>query len=488
MNKVIKYLYFIIIGLILAFAFAFRIKTYLLARPLWHDECSLALSILTRNMLGLFQPLENEQKAPIIFMLSSKASTSIFGIKEIGIKFIPLVSGLFSIILFYFLSKKVLKSKFSLIAANFLFAVNYQLIYWGQKFKQYSFDVFLILASILLFTKLDLDKISYKKCVLYSFMSIFLILASFPCIFIVGSYVLFCILNKANIKKILSYSTPLVIVSIFYYFKFLHNVNANEVSKYFNYWQGGFLTFNINSIITLFRENFNFFFTPNNFVSIGLILFIFGFILFIKDRNKVTKIILLSFWGIILASILQIYPIWQRTALYLIPIVILLITKPLDLLSKDRKTISLIIVLLFLTYFAKYNFSYLTSFFNRNIFVSTDAITIFPKLVEKYNNSDALVINSSIKPDFVYYSQIYHFNPKNVVLVPIYRYDKQYYYNVLSSLPKGKNYWFIFGWEYSHKSKFSSIPKILYDYVKENHLKILEKYKDDNSVLMKVKF
>lgn len=487
MNKVAKYLYFIVICLILTLAFAVRIKTYLLARPLWHDECSLALSILTRNVLGLFQPLENEQKAPIIFMLLNKVYVSFLGIKEISIKFIPFISGLFSIILFYCLSKRILENKLSIIAANFIFAINYQLIYWAQKFKQYSFDVFLVLASILLFSKLDLEKISYKKCFLYSIVGLLLILAAFPCIFIVAGYILYCLLNKINIKKILSFSFPLIISSVFYYFKFLYNVKESEVTKYFNYWQNGFLTLNINSIITIFRGNFNFFFNPNTFALIGVILFLIGFLLLLKDSKKINRIILFSFPGIILASSLQIYPIWQRTALYLLPIIILYITKPLDLLSKNNKVVSIAVVGLLIIYFYKYNFSYITGFFKQNAFIKTDAITIFPKLVEKYRNSDVLVINSSTKPDIVYYCRIYNFNPKNAVLVPVYRFDKEYYYEVLNSLPRGKNYWFIFGWEYSHESKFSSIQKNLESYIKDKHLKLLEEYKDSNSLLIKVK-
>lgn len=489
MNKLKQNWYFISIILILILAFVLRIKTYLLARPLWHDECSLAVNIMLRDILGFFQPLENDQKAPAIFMMLNKIISYPFGIKELSLRFIPFLSGLFSVIGFYFLSKKILKNKISIISANFLFAVNYQLISFAQRFKQYSFDVLLFIASILLLTKLDLDKISYKKCLLYSFVSLLLIFASFPCTFVVMAYILYSILIKTNIKKILSFSSPLILICLLYYLTFLLPGQKGWMAEYFKYWGSGFLRFNPGNIIIMFRENFNFFFTPNNFALIGVILFILGLILLIKDKNKAGNIILLSFLGIITASILQIYPIWQRAALYLLPIIILFISKPLDLISKNKKVISFIVIVLFITYFSRYNFSYINRFLKPDIFIRTDALTTFPKLVERYKNNEILVINSTTKADFIYYSDIYKFKPKNVVLVPIDRYDKDYYYKLMNSLPKGYTYWFIFGWEYSHRTNDleSSISNHLNDYIKEHHLKLLEKYDDGNSLLMKVK-
>ena len=490
MNRILaktKYINQTLLFLIFALAFVLRVKTYLLARPLFHDECSLAASILLRNIFGFFHPLEFDQKAPAIFMMLSKAVTYLFGIRELSIKFISLASGLFSVVLFYFLSKRVLKTQFSVLVSNFLFAINYQLIYWSQKFKQYSFDVCLFLASLLLFSKLDLEKIGYKKCFLYSFVSVLLILASFPCIFVVGAYILFCIIKKVNYKKTLAFSSPLIIFSSLYYFKTLYNVQTKDMSTYFEYWQGGFLTFNINKIIMIFRENFNFFFEPNHFALIGVALFIVGFILLTKSKGKTNGIILLSFLGIILASFLQIYPIWQRMALYLLPIVLLFISKPLDLLSGTRKITSFIIGVFFLTYFSQYNLPYVGSFLKQDAFAQTDAITTFSKLAQRYNDKDILVVNSSTKADFIYYSQVYKFKPKQVIIIPITRYDKEYYYSVMNSLPKGYDYWFVFGWEYSHNSKFRAIPENFESYLKDFHLKVLEKYQDERSLLVKVK-
>lgn len=491
MEKIRKHAFFIFMGLIFVFGVVLRLKTYLLANSLWHDEYALAGSILTRNFFSLLQPLEYQQKAPAIFMMLNKLVYYCFGISVLSLKVVPMLSGLFSVIIFYFLSKEILKNKTSIVVANLLFAVNWQLIYWAQKFKPYSSDVFLFIASILLYSKLDLDKLSYKKSVLLSFLSILLILTSFPCSFVVGGYILYCLLSRVNIKKTLSFALPMVIGSFIYYFKVLYTVQTREVASYMSYWAGGFLKFNIKSILLIFRSNFNFFFFPNNFVLFGIILFVTGLVLLLREKSKIGKIILFSFAGILLASFLQIYPIWQRTALYFLPVVVLLITRPLDLVSGRRKFVSAIIVCLFVLFFCKYNVSYAQNFFSKNVFMRSDAITTFPKLVEKYdNNKDILVLNSTTKADYIYYSRLYKFKPQRYFLLPVYRYDQNYYYSLMDSLPRGQTYWFIFGWEYSHRTHDlkNNIAHHLQTYIKKKHLKILEEYNDGHSILMKVKF
>lgn len=484
-----KYLYFIILGLIFVLAIFLRVKTYLFGRILWHDECSLAANILERNFFGFFQPLMYDQKAPAMFMMLVK-TFSYFGIDELHLKFVSLISGLGAIIVFYLISKNIFKSKVGIVVANFLFAINYQLIYWSQKLKQYSFDVFLYLFGILLFSKLDLNKIGYKKCLIFSIVSLLLILSSFPCVFIVGAYVVYCLFNKVDIKKISCFTLPLVLSGLGYYLVFLNPTQKSWVALYYKYWGEGFVRFNLQGIATIFRENFAFFFAPNNFVLFGVFLFILGLILFIKNQNKTISIILWSFPFLILASVMQIYPIWQRAALYLLPIALLFMVKPLDLINKNKKVQSFIIIALFCSCFLRYNFSYINSFLMPNIFLKTDGLTVFPILVQKFDNkNDILVINSTTKTDFIYYSTIYKFRPKHVALLPVSQYDEKYYHQLLNSLPKGHDYWFVYGWEYSHRKNdlAHNILHHLQTYIQQKHLKVLEDYEDNNSVLLKVK-
>lgn len=128
-----KKLLFGILGVIWLIAIILRVKTFLVGRPLWHDECSVALSLLDRNMFDFLRPLEHFQCAPPIFMSLSKLLTYIFGLHEYTLRLIPLAASILSLPAFYFLSKEFLKSKWLILAVNFLFAINYQLIYYSTR-------------------------------------------------------------------------------------------------------------------------------------------------------------------------------------------------------------------------------------------------------------------------------------------------------------------------------------------------------------------
>jgi len=118
MERIKKNLYFIILGLIFILAFILRFKTYLFARLLWHDETALAMSVLTRNIFGFFQPLEAEQKAPVIFMMLNKI-VSCFGVNEICLKFISFMSSLASVVVFIFCPREFLKVNLVLLLPIF---------------------------------------------------------------------------------------------------------------------------------------------------------------------------------------------------------------------------------------------------------------------------------------------------------------------------------------------------------------------------------
>ena len=129
MNK--KYVYYILLGIICFAGLALRIKAFVAGRPLWHDECSLALNIFdNNNIFAYFKPLNYTQAAPPLFMIATKIITNIFGINEYTLRFIPLLSGILSIPAFYILSRRFISNIWVILIANLLFAINYQLIYY----------------------------------------------------------------------------------------------------------------------------------------------------------------------------------------------------------------------------------------------------------------------------------------------------------------------------------------------------------------------
>ena len=125
-------------------------------KSLWLDEACLALNIVSRSYLELLTPLADNQSAPIGFLFTEKLLTNIFGPHDWALKIFPFFSFIVSIILFYILNNRLLKSVKAALFSCALFSLNFLLISYSTGVKQYSIDVLvaiLIVLSSLRFNK-----------------------------------------------------------------------------------------------------------------------------------------------------------------------------------------------------------------------------------------------------------------------------------------------------------------------------------------------
>lgn len=106
MNRSYKF----ILVIIFALAIYLRIDAYLINNSFFTDEILLAQNIFERNYLGLFLPLNYFQSAPYLFLALSKFVSN-FGINELCFRFIPFLSSLISVYLFYLLSKEIFQTR-----------------------------------------------------------------------------------------------------------------------------------------------------------------------------------------------------------------------------------------------------------------------------------------------------------------------------------------------------------------------------------------
>jgi hypothetical protein len=134
--------------LALLFGLALRLSRYLANQSLYVDEASLALNVLWRSFPGLAAPLDHGQAAPVGFLFSVKASSVLFGANEYALRLVPLLAGLASVVLFYFLARRILDSTPALCAV-LLFAACWLPANYSHFVKQYSTDVAVTVAILL---------------------------------------------------------------------------------------------------------------------------------------------------------------------------------------------------------------------------------------------------------------------------------------------------------------------------------------------------
>ncbi len=104
-----------------------------------------------------------------------------------------------------------------------------------------------------------------------------------------------------------------------------------------NYWQDSFLNFNPLFFMSLLIDNIRYFFFPIPFILFGVILLLCGMGIFYREKSKFFEIFASSFLFLVIASLLHIYPFSGRLILFLLPIFLLFMMKPLDITLEGKK-------------------------------------------------------------------------------------------------------------------------------------------------------
>ena len=448
MNK--KYVYYILLGIICFVGLILRIKAFVAGRPLWHDECSLALNIFdNNNIFAYFKPLNYTQAAPPLFMIATKIITNIFGINEYTLRFIPLLSGILSIPAFYILSRRFISNIWVILIANLLFAINYQLIYYCQEFKQYSTDTLLIIITILILSEIEIKKLSIKRSILLGIFLAFLPLTAFPAIFIIIPYLLIQIFRYRS--KIKNQLIAVLIFPIVVYSSFYINIAAQTHASQMDmgFWDEKFLQLTPISWLKTLKLNFDYYFYPNNKLLFALILFVSGLIYAIKKRDNYSNLFSYTILTAIIMSLLKLYPLMQRTSLYLIPIVLLICLIPLEKISPKRIFYSGIIIISSIIYFSGYNHQYIKTLLNTSSYKQENAKTTLEIIKNDFKQNNILAYNIASASEFEFYSRYLNFYPARYVQINTTNAKKEDYFNIFNQLPHGYTYWFYFPYVYS---------------------------------------
>lgn len=466
-------------AVIITFILGIILRSYSFAifRPLWRDECSLALSIYFGNFLDLWGVLYHTQSAPPIFMTICKLFNTINPeFPEYSLRIFPFLSGIISIFLFYFLVKKIFKSKLAIIISIFAFAVNLQLIYYSHEFKQYSTDVLVILGCILYLSKIRLSNLTTKQVWLNAFFLALLPLLSLPAVFITASWILLCFFKKDNIKSLIITLIPISVINILYYLFILKPSRKTMLENFSFLWEKWFLSFNFDSIHNLINSNLSFYFQQCNYIVIPLILVLIGLVFIIKRKLEIDKLILLTLALAIIASFLSIYPIQERVSLYLLPFIIILTVMPLNF-SKQIYLKIIYIIMFCCILFGKNNYDT----FNQN---NESTVLMMQILKTNYKTNDFVVYNDMSDSQYKIYSLVYDFKVPNNRLgtIQLADYGEEWYYNVLNRLPKGNRYWFFYSYDLGTKP----VIPFLKNWTHKNGKILYELYPDEKSCLLYV--
>ena len=520
-KNILKYknaVFYLIVILIIVIGLYLRIDFFLFDVPMWWDEISLSFSILNQDLFDVFVNIEANQKAPVLFVFLSYLITLIGGISNHTIRFIPFLSGIMVPFVTLVLSFKFFHSKIPVIFCLLLISFNPMLICYSNEFKPYSSDVLIFLLVILFYDKVNFENISLRKIFLVSFILFLVCNLSFPAIFSLFAIVTMQIFKTQKLKNPVSqYFILSSELSVFSFFKgkTLKNILISVTSRVFkkkyikamllylgiisaglysrwvfrniiNYeiseenWQTGFLNFSFDSLFNLFDSYYRYI---NVDFTIGLLFLFSGIVILILERNKYAFCMLLCFIFVCIASILKIYPIYERVALYLFPMFVLFMAKPLDIYLEngniDNKIKSFILSCLMLFSFLYSMFPFVNVFDKQQI-VPMDSYAIrynetngIHKFFDSYKLGETVTSTGKMYDYIKYYNKIGKTDTDiNINCFDSY-YNDEFYSKLNQSIEDNVN-WIIFDQINENREKLETIMKNTNVYTKfyENEILI----------------
>lgn len=426
------------VAILLLIGIVLRLRQYLTGRSLWVDEAMLALNIVNRSFGGMFQPLDYDQGAPIGFLLVEKIFNSVLGKNEFALRLFPLLVGLTSLWLFYLLLKRV-TSGAGLLAALALFAFNSRLIYYSSEVKQYIVDVAVTLALLLIAVPVLNISPRKKDFTWLALAGLIALWFSHPALFVLAGIGLALVIiylkrrDFSNLRFVIGMGILWVLNIGLLYVLILKDLSQNAYMR--EYWQGAFLPMPPWSDPGWFMRSLN----ENIGIQFGIpyaVLFVFvlmliGWIVLFFHRQEYAIAFACILLVTLIASALQLYPIFERMILFLVPVGLILLGETVEALYGQMQKYQFLGVLAI---------SILVGFLLYGPLVTSVQSFITPKYFEhirptmdfvrnSWKDGDTMYVSNGALPAFRFYAPFYglenitygfgqredYKNPKNIL-------------------------------------------------------------------------
>jgi hypothetical protein len=325
----------IILWAIICWGVILRLTQYLSNRSLWFDESLLTQNIVHRSFSELLKPLDNNQAAPLGFLMLERFAVQVGGTSEYALRFLPFLCGLLSLLLFHRMAKLSVTARAVPIALG-LFAISGPLIYYASEAKQYSSDVaiaILLSSAALYFGSCQLTP---WRVALFGLLGATSVWFSHPSAFILAgvgvTFASFCAARRQwGRLRSLSFAFSLWALSLATcYLISLRHLSANQALL--NYWSFGFVPAPVLSLATIewfLHTFFGIFSNPAGLELSGIaaLTCLVGGISMLSNKKEKLFLLISPMAATLLAASLHKYPFNGRLLLFIVPTLLLLIAE-----------------------------------------------------------------------------------------------------------------------------------------------------------------
>ncbi|MDP9174443.1 MAG: glycosyltransferase family 39 protein [Planctomycetota bacterium] len=323
--------YFVLLGV------GLRLFRYAHALALNGDEVRVGLNIINRNWRDLLLPLDYDQVAPIGFLWCERAVYHMWGMSEYAMRFMPMLAGIATLILFAFWARMLLRPLEAFIATGII-AVGHFIVQHAVEVKPYGSD---LLASLLLLIPATLFLLQRRDrwLLLLGVLAPITLAFSYPAVFVGGAVLITLGLQLPRMtwrSRILfsvfgmALATSFLLIFLQISLGQLHKTNSTMV----NYWVDAFPPGNPFSLLVWLVDvhTGNLFAYPvggkHGLSILSFSLFLYGVYVWFKTyRGPAIGLLLLPFALTLIAAALRHYPYGQseRCCQHLVPAIALLL-------------------------------------------------------------------------------------------------------------------------------------------------------------------
>lgn len=309
-------------------------------RSLWHDEALLALNLIGRSFADSLGTLDFAQAASLPFMAAEWLVGKGFGYAEEPLRLIPLASGVAATVLFAILARRVL-SAWAAVIATLLFVVSDGLVYYASELKPYSSDVMVTTALLLLGTSVLREAPSRRRGAALGLVGAALILSSFSAVFIAGSLIIVLLAQALGKRAALTSLLPMIsmwgIATVALVLEARRKTTsvrdafdpeattgprAHEESGVLDpEWLDSFGSGLLNAIGTAEER------PASHLAKLAALAVVIGLVALARRRGALAALFTLPFLATMLASRLDLYPLTERTTLFLLPCLAILMAE-----------------------------------------------------------------------------------------------------------------------------------------------------------------
>ena len=431
-----------------------RLYYYGTGRSLWFDEALLALNLVKRSFLDLLKPLDNNQGAPIGFLILQKVVISLLGNRDYVLRLIPLLAGLVSVPLMYLVAKQYGGQFYSLVALG-LFAVSPRVIYYSSELKQYSTDVLVALLLLFVVPRCLDDKPKPHAFLALGIAGSLAIWLSHPSLFLLAGIILalgsaFAVRTDSHrLFLLIGLGAAWAINLGLVYFVNLRNLGSNN--GLLGYWSGSFapvppwsdFRWYYQALLDMLKDPAT---LPVNALTAGsLILGVFSLA---YRKWELMLVLVAPFLLTLIASALRRYPFSGRLLLFLVPLLLLLLAEGVQrvwmVLRRVNKPIAGLVTASLIAYFLYGPMA--TAFKDLQSPPLGEHIKpVMSYISENRLSGDLIYLYYAAEPAFRFYAPLYGFDRgDHVVGITSRRAPDRYLDDIEKKVKGSERIWFVF--------------------------------------------